>query len=542
VRGTTRLMRMAPVLLVCVVVALVTQSAYLADTQRYTNEIMNHRAHLLPASQDPYWEFGHVAWRPLINTVYSIAEHGDDRRAMAWVMFAVTSVFTLAAVIFLWLLLERHANAWAAGVCAAAFVCTNAVLDYSRSGAPYVPAVACLVLALWLMAQDGRVASVCAGLSLGASVALWFPFVLAVPAALAYAAWRTRIRQAILIALICGASLAIFYALAARGRQIHTTAELRSWMQASENSWAQTDRAKRAVSGIPRSFLDLGDDTVLLKRYVFHDPYARVSLRQIVLAPGTLKLLLFYLYGAAVLVVLWNSGGRGTVALLAAAAAPVLLFAVFLFEPGGTERYLPAYPFFFLAAAGALVVPRYRTVRWAMAVFLIAVWCGGNIYAKASWRTAPAYRAFLDRMHALDERAQPESMVAVVNFWDPLYRQPALRLLDSAAAPRHLWIYDVIETASVRVLDWRREFARNALERWSAGRQVWLSDRLLAEQPQPEWKWIEGDAGRVQWTEVRDFFRAFDAGEPVGSGDGFVLLVGDARNQDRLRAVASGAK
>ena len=42
------------------------------------------------------------------------------------------------------------------------------------------------------------------------------------------------------------------------------------------------------------------------------------------------------------------------VRLLAVAAVSVLVLAVILFEPGATERYMPAYPFFFLAAAYAL--------------------------------------------------------------------------------------------------------------------------------------------------------------------------------------------
>jgi hypothetical protein len=546
----SRLARIAPVLLLCVIAGLVTQAAYLADTQRYINEIMNHREHRLPPGQDPYWEFGHAAWRPLVNTVYSIFYNADDQQAMARVMFTITSVFTLAAVIFLWLLLERHSNTWAAGICTAAFVCTNSVLDYSRSGAPYIPALACLLLALWLIARvragsgPGWIASACAGLSLCASVALWFPFVLGVPAALVYMLYGRRMRQTIVVVVCCSFALAVFYAAMAQAREIHNLAGFRDWMRASQSSWAQTDRAKRAVSGIPRSFLDLGDDTVLLKRYVFHDPYTRVSMRQILLAPGTLKLLLFYLYGVVVVVVLWTSGQRWIVALLAAAAVPVLLFAVLLFEPGGTERYLPAYPFFFLAAACALTArgERYGAARWMMAAFLLVVWCAGNLYAKASWRTEAAYHAFRERKDALDSQAQPDSMVAVVNFWDPLYRLPALRLLDSQAQPRHLWVYDVIETASSRVLEWRREFAQNALARWGAGHQVWLSDRLLADRPHPEWKWIEGDTGRVQWTEVRDFFRSFDLTDRRGGADGFALLAQDPRNLDRLRAVAAGAK
>ena len=35
-------------------VLLFTEPAYLGDTARYMTEIMNHRAHLFPSSQDPF--------------------------------------------------------------------------------------------------------------------------------------------------------------------------------------------------------------------------------------------------------------------------------------------------------------------------------------------------------------------------------------------------------------------------------------------------------------------------------------------------------
>jgi hypothetical protein len=176
-----------------------------------------------------------------------------------------------------------------------------------------------------------------------------------------------------------------------------------------------------------------------------------------------------------------------------------------------------------------------------MAVFLIGVLCAGNFYAKADWRGAAAYRAFLERKNALEAQAQPESMVAVVNFWDPLYRYPALRLLDSQAQLRNLWVYDVIEVANTRVFHWRQEFAAHVQARWSQGRQVWLSKRLLADKPLTEWKWVEGDTGRVQWSALREFFRSLDVASGAGGADGFVPLVRDQRNMERMRELSAAS-
>ncbi len=544
------------------VVLLFTESAYLGDTARYIAEIMNHRAHLFPSSQDPFWDFGHPAWRPVVNLLFDGAggtiqriRGGDARQALAWVMIAVNVAATLAAVIFLWSFLKTHAGSLAAWVASAAFLCTNALLDFGRSGAPYVPGLACVIIALWLaqlaaIRQPGGarpfLLAALAGLSLGAAVVLWVPFIFSIPAVLLYVmcgskyrAQREHLRQAVLIVIFCGVTITATYSYIIQQRQIRSFAGLRSWIGSASNETAQTDRLKRAVSGVPRSFLDLGDDTLLLKRYVFRDPYTRVGPVQILFAAGTIKVFLFYLYAGALVWVLWKQREeRRILLLLATAGLSVLIFAVILFEPGGPEKYMPAYPFFFLAAACALEAGSgtYRTVRWGMAFFLVAVLCIGNISAKADGRQAVAYRAFLERKQSLERQARPGDMVAVISFWDPLYRIPPLRLLNSQAQP-DFWVYDVIEVASTRVFHWRQEFATQALTKWSQGNQVWLSTRLLADTPLAEWKWVEGDTGRVKWSEVRDFFRSMEVQSHAGGADGFVLMSEGPRNEESLRAL-----
>ena len=545
--------------IVFALVLLFTEPAYLGDTGRYMAEIMNHRAHLFPSSQDPFWDFGHPVWRPLVNLLFDGAGRtiqnvrgGNAGQALVWLMIAINIVATLAAVFFLWLFLKRHAGSLAAWIASAAFLCTNALLDFSRSGSSYVPGLACVIVALWLtqlavarQSEGAFVLAAFAGLGLGAAVVLWVPFIFSIPTVILYAVFgskyparRERLKLAALIVTFCGLAIAVTYAFVIQQRQIRSFASLKSWIVSANNEASQTDRLKRAVSGVPRSFLDLGDDTLLLKRYVFHDPYTRVGLVQILFAAGTIKLLLFYLYAGAIVWVLWRRPDeRGILLLLAVAALSVLVFAVILFEPGGPEKYMPAYPFFFLAAAVALQAGggTYRTMRWLMAVFLVVVLCAGNIYAKAGSRRTEAYRAFLERKQSLDAQARRGDMVAVISFWDPLYRLPALRLLDSQAQP-DFWVYDVIEVASTRVFHWRQEFAAQALAKWADGKQVWLSTRLLADRPLPEWKWVEGDTGRVKWSEVRDFFRSIEVQPRVGGADGFVLVTDGPRNAESLRA------
>jgi MFS family permease len=555
-------LKVAPVIVIFLSAVWLTRPSYIADTARYINEIRVHRAGLLPAGQDPFWDFGHTAWRPLINALFDRfgylvqrARGGDEVQVLAWLMIALNVCAAFAAVLLLWAIVRRCAGAWAALIVSAALLCTNAVLDYSRSGAPYVAALACLLASLWLADLSARrrryFLPALAGLCLGGSVVLWFPFVLAIPAAILYAAyaWKgptgARIRALAAIAGFCGIAIIGTYSIVAQKRQIGSYAEMKSWIASSRNNWDQTDKLKRAISGVPRSFLDLGDDTLRLKRYVFHDPYAPVTLADVLFTPGTLKVLLFYLFTGAMLAALWKDArSREVLFLLFAAAVPVLLFAVTLFEPGSTERYLPAYPFFFLAAARALEAggPGRHVRRWLGAAFLIGVLCAGNIYAKAGPRAAGNYSAFLARKEVLDNRAPRDSMAAVINFWDPLYRIPPLRLLDSRAQLRNVRVYDTIEVASTRVFRWRQEFAQNALTHWSRHGQVWLSRRLLAARPQPDWKWVEGDTGRVSWRELTRFFRSLHVESEVGGSDGFVLLTRDDYNVSCLGATArSGA-
>jgi hypothetical protein len=102
----------------------------------------------------------------LVNAVYGVAggavqkmRGGDARQALAWLMIAMNMLATLAAVLLLWSLLERHSNSLSAAIGSAVFLCTNAVLDYSRSGSSYIPALACVTRVLLVMAAEENASS-----------------------------------------------------------------------------------------------------------------------------------------------------------------------------------------------------------------------------------------------------------------------------------------------------------------------------------------------------------------------------------------------
>jgi hypothetical protein len=86
---------------------------------------------------------------------------------------------------------------------------------------------------------------------------------------------------------------------------------------------------------------------------------------------------------------------------------------------------------------------------------------------------------------------------------------------------------------------WKHDFATRVLSVWRDGGDVWLTTRVWAQRPEVEWGWVEGDDPNLSWNSIVDFFRSFDHGPAVGGDDGFVLLLGSARNQALLTSDAN---
>jgi hypothetical protein len=101
-------------------------------------------------------------------------------------------------------------------------------------------------------------------------------------------------------------------------------------------------------------------------------------------------------------------------------------------------------------------------------------------------------------------------------------------------------LYNVIEPGTTNVITWRQDAGCRGLRAWNDGGEIWVSDRLIAEKPEPGWEWVEMDDRRVHWADVRDYFRQFAQDEHIGTDDGFFRVVADAQNRQKLEKICPG--
>jgi hypothetical protein len=479
------------VLLLFLACYFATAPHYIGDTMRYVDDIVGHAQ----GRETHFWEFGHLLWRPwgyagyrTLGGLYHRWFGDGPEQAAARFLIQTNFVCSCMALLVLLPLLRRAAPPWAAAAAALAMSCSAPFLDYSHSGASYIPALLFSVLSLRLLAvaaerpKDGRGCALLAGASFAVACALWFPYSFSgLGLALAVCLWPVRdamaekrrgvrgwaLTGAFLVAL--AASAAVLFAGGAAAKGIGNASELARWVQESGNGWAQSRTAMRAVSGVARSVWDFGGDAIQLKRWLFHDPYNPASAWAIVAGVGW-KLGMFYAgYGAA-LWALWRER-REVLLLLAAAGVPVLLFAIFVFEPSSLERFLPVFPFIYLGFASVLG-SRRRRVAWTCVAVFLGAFAVSNLSQHLSGRDNARLAETRTRLTALEDAVRPGGLVFTVTFEDDLYRQPPLHPLDGSLAHPGFTVTDAVEVASARVNRWRAEFVERTLAQWKQGREA----------------------------------------------------------------------
>jgi hypothetical protein len=285
----------------------------------------------------------------------------------------------------------------------------------------------------------------------------------------------------------------------------------------------------RATLGLARSFCSLGDDGLLLKRFVLRDPYHPVGWGEL-LGVHLLKIALVYLVLGTLFWHAWRRGERSLLLLLACSALPVLAFG-FLWQGGDMERYLPAYPLLFVLLARSWSPP--RGLAWVL-LGLIALGVASNGAALSRSAANARLDALRQRLVDLPD-LPPRSELMVVRDRLQLMRY------DYPLSPeaRRFSIVDPILIAHQDLPTWRADFARRVLGVWKAGGQVWLSRRLLRDMPHPESTWAEGDDPRIGWVDIPSFFRTLEIGETVGGYDGFVLLLENKTNHTLFNRLTS---
>lgn len=544
-----------------------TNARIMGDTLYYVDSILRVRAggqkfsFWEPLGNYSFYEFGHLLWRPfgyLVVALYDLlagsgetaaAAAADGRVRVTLVLVAVNWVAGLACVLSLHSLLRRlGVDGWVRMAVTISFICAHAFLNFTQTGSSYVPALAALLLGMYVLARagaraEGRVwpQALLAGFALACAVGFWFLFVWAIPAALLlpvlfFGRDRRRLLLATATAFVCGAFVLSMYSWAAMwGLGITDVATFKAWVASSSHGLGNNRGVPQVVLGFARSFIEMGNDNIIFKRFLLRDPYNVVSMFDL-LRLSLWKLALFYLALVAVVCALLTkrAENRRMLALLAVGSVPVITFAL-LWQGTPLERYLPLYPVFFLATAYALRTSE-GFARWLRPVVLVfmAAAIVSNLSALLVGRVNRVPEEATGRTRELVPLLKPQSVVVEVSeeLKDLQWAYPLHPL------NRVLRVYSAVSLGASSTAEWREDFARQALLVWGEGGDVWLSKRVLEERPRAASSWVEGADPRVKWADVYTFFAQLEEGGRIGDRDGFVLVARTARNEQLLAALA----
>lgn len=542
-------------------ILLSTRAVELGDTQVYANAIVEHLGKSPFGAGNSLWEFGHLLWRPLgwlllTGASFLIPSHSGWTVFMqaSFVLIAVSTVCALIAVA-LWYAIAIRVSSSRGTVCliVLAAACSHGFLLYAHSGCAYVPGLACITASLFFLMERRTVAG---ALFYALGTLLWFPFILAGAALFLLAAFpsgdwssslRTRFarfdrRSAIRFVCLSAGVIVVVYGLAMSARRISSVKDAVEWYHSAGHGYSQSGKLVRALTGVPRSFLYLGKDGILYKRFLRHDPYAPVNLGNLVGA-SLWKLVIFDLFIVCLFYELLRRPRSGWLLLLTAAGTlPVLFFAVAIFEPGSPERYLPSLPFLILAAAWVMrdFPSRRRIAQLVIAAFLVCVILN-NGYSFAAPHVAAQNAESLSRVSDLRKRISPTGLAMVITNQDALEETLNRLAFDDINRPAPLSIYDIIEPANTRVLTWRQDLAARTLKVWGDGGDVWVSKRAWSPRPQPSWNWVEGDDPRISWADVPRFFSTLNTDADSGGPDGFFRIARTSANLALLTRLAASA-
>jgi hypothetical protein len=525
---------------------LFTNAHFMADTADYVESIVAYNG----GQYYEFWEFGHVLWRPLgwvllraSNPLTSLLVVNDLRASGTLVLMTVNWVAGLVSVLALAAILRRFClRLWVINVTLIAFILSHGFLNYAQTGAPYMLSVSLLLLALYillrkdkgqdLMPRDGIIA----GVAIAGMICFWFPFAMAVPAILCAPLLLSpptgkKIRVLILCAIVGAALVCVAYAaVAAGGVGVYSISGFRHWMQQTTGQSAQDKGLARTVFGFARSLIYMGNDGMLFKRYLIHDPFNAVTAFDL-LRLSLWKMVLFYLFlGAILFNLLRSSEGKRVLVLFAVNAIPVIGLAVY-WQGGDIERYLALYPVLFIVLAYSLC--HARSVRWLNYLALLFVIAASltNTLAMSKHALNHEQEAQASRIRDLTPLLKPSSRIYVVTFQDQLfnfYKSFPFNPINRAGT---LKVLGLIEVGGKVAPQWRQDFAVRAQSVWERGGDVWLSKRVLSRQPLSKWNWVEGDDKRVSWKDINGFFSPFEMGQSVGGDDGFVLLLPSPKNR-----------
>ena len=187
----------------------------------------------------------------------------------------------LACVLLLRACLRRFSiRPITANLCTLAFLFSDGFLNYIHAGSPYIPGLAFLLLGFYLLAGPIEAAPspwppVCAAGALALAVCLWFPYIFAVPGFLATPLFYRRDSHssgalALRTTIYCLIMGLVAYGLVLARLGLFTPDAIFGWVMVEPTAITGVHGTTRAIFGLARSFINMGDDAVLFKRFLLH--------------------------------------------------------------------------------------------------------------------------------------------------------------------------------------------------------------------------------------------------------------------------------
>lgn len=553
---------LAATLAAYILLLLLTRPSDYVDSLNYAKNVADQYHQHLVGTNNPFFDFGHVLWKPLVYLVWRPLRgllltkfHGDDILAAASVEIALNITGGLLGAVFLFLLIARTTrSSISAGIATIGYLTANGVLFYAQNGMSYVPGIACQIVAIYLLQDslsEGRFTfsrGVISGLFLGLSIVIWFPYVLAAGGIFCYALLSQDAedgpsvlrRAAGLAGLVAGTAaitMLVYGSVIVMARFTSVDAVM-GWISRSRYGKLPDRGLLRMLGGIPRGLLSLGDLDLAIKRMLFeHHSLRLMTLVQV----GVWKTALVYLVLATAAVTLFRSTwGRRLLVALAAIAIPLAIFGAFLFEATPPERYLAAFPLLFLAF-GRILADRQSHLfpRLLLGLFFVCM-LATNAGGLSRFGSDSGIEAARARVEAVNQRiVLPQDRVVLLTYGDETYHLIQAEPFDALSRNRYCY-YVGLPWGAEHKERWRIDFANSTARTWSGGGHVWLSLRFVAASPDPAWGWVEGDLEGIRWQDVGEFFRKLELINPCGGTDGFAEVARTSRNELLLNAVIEG--
>jgi hypothetical protein len=540
------------------------QPEYGADPLTYAGQAFDFLQHEGLAQTRAVLEFGHLIWRPVAVAATALSPQwaihfagiGPQLVPLAW-LIAIGALFALAGLLLVYRTARVLSGSVAAGaVVALLFLTTNPMLTYMRSGYPYLPGAAMQILTISVIVRPPAgckriwLQAFIIGCALAASVCFWAPYVVSVPGIVIFAfLWgqdggslrrdRVRLTAQTSVWIVCAAGLA--FLLAVILNRFESVAQVEQWIRASSHQWAQTHRLVRLATGLPRSLIAIQEQSVALKRIYFHDPYAPVSWAH-VLATVAWKPPLFAL---AMIALGWilarTADGRRLLIGILCCWIPLIVFSVVIFEPGSISRFLPGYALLFAGLGYAAKKISWKDPAiWTLGAFfaaMIAVNISTVTPAAADARSQNAVK----RLDILHDVWKPGSLAVLLSYGDGVFKYLYVNQFGPlGGVPFHF--LDAIEPGTLREYRFRQEFSAAAISTWGRGGDVWISKRLVAIRPRPQWDWVEGDIPGIGWKDISSYYREFQTDASIGGSDGFLRITNDKTNRLILQGKKSSAR